>query len=122
MDIMHIVFEGIARQQLGALSYTGITKWGWGQFEIGKRIANLCKEIGCSKHDLPYVNSSRATHFSEGQAGGLPSSDCSFPGTAMQIAKLILHAHSCFGPMLTKEQARDPVWQVTANSYRKAIG
>lgn len=123
MDIMHIVFEGIARQMLGALSYHGISKWGWNPFHIAKWIALMARDpsVDCARHELPYVNSSRATHLGIGQGGGLPSSDCSFPGTAMQIAKLILNVNICFAEILTPEQKRDPVWQVTANSYRIAI-
>ena len=112
MDIMHIVFEGIARQMLGALSYVGISKWGWCPFDVGKRIAEFAAESGLARHELPYMNTSRIMHLGQGQERGLPSSDCSFPGTAGQIAKVILHVHDIFGP-LAKEHKKDPVWQVT---------
>ena len=111
MDIMHIVFEGIARQQLGALSYVGINKWGWKPNDVPRRLAEFAKESGCGRHELPYINTSRVLHLGQGQEGGVPSSDCSFPGTAMQVAKVILSVDVIFGP-LCAEHKKDPVWQV----------
>lgn len=112
MDIMHIVFEGIARQLLGALSYVGLTTWKWEPWQIVERLRLFTQEQGWSRHTLPYVNSSRLAHLSKGETGGLPSSDASFPGTAMQVATLILYVDGCFGPLLSEDQRRNPVWQV----------
>jgi hypothetical protein len=111
MDIMHIVFEGIARMQLGALAYAGINKWGWKPNDVPRRLAEFARESGCGRHELPYINTSRVLHLGQGQEGGVPSSDCSFPGTAMQVAKVILSVDAIFGPLCT-EHKRDPVWQV----------
>ena len=117
MDPMHIVYEGIGRQQIGALSYVVITKWGHSPFEIVKRLDEFAKSKGLPRSRLPYLNSSRLQHLGEGQAGGLPSSDCSFPGTCMQVAEVILHAQEIFAPLVGAEHKGDPVWQV-----RVAIG
>ena len=112
MDIMHIVFEGVVRQMLGALSYIGCRYWGWSPFAIAKRISAYAIEQGLKIHDFPYLNGTRIRHLTEGQGDGLPSSDCSFPGTAGQIARVILHVQGIFGAM-TAEHKKDPVWQVT---------
>jgi hypothetical protein len=111
MDPMHIVYEGVARQQLGALAYTVIAKWGHSPFEIVKRIHEFAASSGVERSKLPFINSSRASHLGEGQEGGLPSSECSFPGTAMQVAQVILHVQDIFGP-LAEGHRTDPVWQV----------
>ena len=112
MDAMHIIFEGIARQFLGALSYVVITKWGQSPFAIVKCLDEFAKSKSLPRNRLPHLNSSRVQHLGEGQAGGLPSSDCSFPGTAMQIAEVILHAQEIFAPLVGAEHKKDPVWQV----------
>ena len=67
---------------------------------------------------FPYINSSRAEHLSHGQEGGLPSSDCSFPGTAGQLAKAILHAPEIFAPLVGDDHKSDMVWQVTGPKAR----
>ena len=119
MDIMHILFEGVARQQLGALAYVGVAKWGWDKFAVGKRFAEFATErLGGLKSLLPYINSSRAQHLGEGQEGGLPSSDCTFPGTAGQLAKAILHAPEIFAPLVGDDHKSDMVWQVTGPKAR----
>ena len=125
MDAMHILFEGVARQMLGALAYVGVAKWGWDRFAVPKRLATFAKEQDMARKELPYINSSRVHHLAEGQAGGLPSSDCSFPGTAAQVAKVILHAPELFGPLVGDKHKSDMVWQVaiaTPRSYPVAMG
>ena len=103
MDVMHILAEGVARQQLGVLSYVLTAKWGHSPFAIGKRLDEFAKSKNWTRSKLPYINSSRAAHLAEGQAGGLPSSECSFPGTAMQINHVILHVQEIFRPMVGDE-------------------
>ena len=112
VDSMHILYEGVARQMLGALAYVGVAKWGWDKFAVPKRLAAFAKERGGQRHEFPYINSSRALSLCEGQAGGLPSSDCSFPGNAAQLAKTILHAPEIFAPLVGDKHKSDPVWQV----------
>lgn len=118
MDIMHILFEGVARQQLGALAYVGVAKWGWDKFAVGKRLTEFAKEQGMRRSLFPYINSSRAEHLSHGQEGGLPSSDCSFPGNAGQLAKVMLHAPEIFAPLVGDHHKSDMVWQVTGPNAR----
>ena len=113
VDVMHILFEGHGRQHLGALSYVLINKWGLSPFAIGKRLEEFAKSKGLPRSRLPYMNSSRCKHLAEGQDGGLPASDCSFPGTAMQVAEVILHAQEIFAPLVGAEHKGDPVWQVS---------
>jgi hypothetical protein len=113
MDIMHVLFEGVAREQLGALCYVGFNKWGWKPLQLIKRLGEFAKEKKWHRHDLPYVNSSRVKQLSTGDAGGKPSSDCSFPGTSMQIERMIVHIYEFCRPLLTTEQRKEPVWQVT---------
>ena len=113
MDIMHILAEGIARQQLGALAYFMTTKWGVCPFNLANRLGEFTKEEKWSRKSLPYVNSSRAKHLTEGEAGGIPAGDASFPGTAGQLSTLILHIQKVFGPLVGDAYKRDPVWQVS---------
>lgn len=120
MDAMHILFEGIARQLLGALSYVVINKWGSSAFAIVKRLDEYAKSNSLCRNRLPHINSSRAQHLKEGEKGGLPSSDSSFPGTAMQVAEVILHVQEIFAPLVGLEHKGDPVWQVRPDTV--AIG
>ena len=118
MDIMHVFFEGIARQNLGALCYVICNKWGSSPFDIVHRLADYAKEKGIPQSEFSRVNTSRAKHLAEGQEGGRPSGECSFPGTAMQIAKVILHVDGIFGPLLNAEQKEHPVWQMALLTCR----
>ena len=113
MDIMHVFFEGVARQGLGAFAYVLTSKWGVSPYEIGTRLTQYAKQSSHSRQgELPKVNTTRAKHLAEGEKGGLPSKDCSFPGTASQIANLILAVDVALGPLVPPQHKRDPVWQM----------
>ena len=112
MDIMHIFFEGVARQNIAAVFYIMCRVWGLDIWALVQRIADYCKAQGLKRHDFPYINATRAQHLTQGQEGGLPSSDCAFPGTAIQVAHLVLHLPRIFGPMVPATRKRENVWQL----------
>jgi hypothetical protein len=57
-DPMHIVFEGIARQLLGALSFY-LKKWGVDLMEIPARLSAWARGTGRCRAHYPYMNTSR---------------------------------------------------------------
>ena len=111
MDIMHIVFEGVGRQLLGALAYVMARDWGLNLSTLVAKMGEYAKTNGLSRNHFPYVNSTRVHHLLEGQDGGLPSSSCSFPGTAMQVAHLLIHLPSMWSASVPEAKRKDPVWQ-----------
>ena len=111
MDIMHIFFEGVARQNLAALVFFMCREWGVDIFEIVRCIQSYCTAKGLPRGDFPYVNATRAQHLTAGQEGGVPSSDCAFPGTALQVAHMVLHLNAMLGHLVPSAQKRSNVWQ-----------
>ena len=57
-DTMHIVFEGLARQLLGALSFY-LKKWGVDLMEIPARLSAWARVTGRSRAHYPYLNTNR---------------------------------------------------------------
>jgi hypothetical protein len=57
-DPMHIVFEGIARQLLGALSFY-LKKWGVDSLEIPARLSAWARGTGRCRAHYPYMNTGR---------------------------------------------------------------
>ena len=91
MDTMHIWLEGVGRQGLGAVSFWLKRECKADLFQIPKYIHALAKEKQLSVSNFPHLNTTRIKHLGEGMEGGLPSTDCSFPGTAAQVG----HMQSC---------------------------
>ena len=61
-------------------------------------------------HHFPHVNSTRAGHLKQGQEGGIPSSDCSFPGNAIQVAHLLMHLPGVFGAHVPPKEKKGNIW------------
>ena len=112
MDMMHVWLEGVARQGLGAVSYWLKATCKANLFQIPNEIAREAQKQGLPRADFPYLNTTRIEHLGEGATGGIPSADCSFPGTAAQIGKLLLHLPAILGPLVPKEKRGEQVWQV----------
>ena len=112
MDIMHVFFEGVGRQGLGALSYVMINEWGVDESTMVSLMATYSRANHLPAHHFPYVNSTRAAHLKQGQEGGAPSSDCSFPGTAIQVAHLLLCLPGVFGARVPPQKKSENVWQM----------
>ena len=110
MDIMHIFFEGVGRQGLGALSYVMINQWGVDESVLVSLMSVYSKEQKLPAHHFPYVNSTRAAHLKQGQEGGIPSSDCSFPGNAIQVAHLLMHLPGVFGAHVPPKEKKGNIW------------
>lgn len=111
-DIMHIFFEGIARQLLGAVAYMMIAHWGVAPEDLVLAIRRHAMESSVSRSEYPYVNSSRLRNLGEGMAGNLPKGDCDFPGTAIQIAHMILDVDKIWGRLIPAERKRELTWQL----------
>jgi hypothetical protein len=111
-DMMHIWCEGVARQGLGALSYWLKTVCGADLYQIPSLIAQVCKERGLPRNELPYLNASRIAHLEKGGGNGFPASDCSFPGTASQIGHAILHVPAILEQLVPEEKKKDQMWQM----------
>ena len=112
IDIMHIVFEGCGRQGIGALSYVMINEWGLMESELINLMSGYIKAHKLPANHFPHVNSTRVGHLKQGQAGGIPSSDCSFPGNAIQVAHLLLHLPGVFGSCVPPAEKKGNVWQM----------
>jgi hypothetical protein len=111
MDLMHILFEGVARQGLGALSYWLIRTCGVDPHNIPKALAATAKNFGESRSYFPYINTTRVEHLREGMEGGKASADCSFPGNAVQLAHTVLHIVAIFKPFVPPDKRDDVTWQ-----------
>ena len=111
MDLMHIFFEGVGRQGLGALSYWLTRACQVDVHRIPEALANAARLLGEKRSFFPYINSTRVEHLKEGIAGNIASTDCSFPGTASQLAHVVLHLVSVFGPLIPQDKKDHLVWQ-----------
>ena len=112
MDMMHIWMEGVARMNLGAISFWLHRVCKANLYELPDRMAQVARSARVSVHDFPHMNNSRIAHLSEGAEGSVPASDCSFPGTAAQISHVILHIPAIFGAMVPENQKQSQVWQL----------
>lgn len=112
MDMMHIWLEGVGRQNLGALSYWLKKKCNANLYDIPQRMAKVAPTVGLRMNDFPRMNNARVNTLGEGATGGLPSTDCSFPGTAGQVAHVLLHLPAIFRDMVPAGKQKDPVWQM----------
>ena len=111
-DIMHVFFEGIARQLLGAVAYLMITRWGVTRDDLVLAIRRHARTQGIARAEYPYVNSSRLQRLGEGERGGLPRGDCDFPGTAIQVAHMILDVEQIWGHLIPAHEKRSLTWQL----------
>ena len=111
-DMMHIWCEGVARQGLGAICYWLKTVCKANLYELPKLILAEAKKRAVPRHELPYLNTTRITNLGTGMDGGLPSSDCSFPGTASQVGHFMLYLPSILGPLVPQEHRNHQVWQM----------
>ena len=114
MDMMHIWLEGVARQGLGAVCYWLKRECSADLYKLPSMIAETAKCTGRGVSDFPHLSSSRVTHLGEGTEGGRPSTDCSFPGTAAQIAHFVLHMTDILRPLVPESKRGDQVWQIMA--------
>lgn len=141
-DIMHVFFEGLCKQVLGATAFMMIRHacqhthhavihvlpvppamyyptcdtcarlWGVDPDDLHLSIRKYAREHQKSRSDFPYVNSSRLNKLSEGKPGELPANDCDFPGTSIQVAHLMLAAPLIWGHLISPEHRKHLVWQV----------
>ena len=111
MDIMHIILEGITRNLLAMVWYFMVREWGVDQEDLLEAINDHARHEGERRHRYPWINPSRLAKLREGQAGGLPLSDCAFPGTAAQVMYMALASTSMFLPRLPAHATQTPVWQ-----------
>ena len=107
-DIMHVWFEGIVRNLLGAIAYFMDRHW---DFPIADAVEAM-RHHASKQHDFPHVNTSRRSKLREGAEGGCPQTDCEFPGTCIQVAHLIMHAPKIWGPHLSNAAKKSLPWQV----------
>ena len=118
MDMMHIWLEGVARQGLGAVCYWLKRECKANLYELPSRIADAAKRAGRGVSDYPHLSSTRVAHLGEGGEGGLPSTDCSFPGTAAQIAHFVLDMAEILRPLVPETKRGDDVWQMALKMDR----
>ena len=118
MDMMHIWLEGVARQGLGAVCYWLKRECKANLYELPTRIAAAAKLAGRGVSDYPYLSSSRVAHLGEGSEGGRPATDCSFPGTAAQIAHFVLDMAEILRPLVPETKRGDGVWQMALKMDR----
>lgn len=111
-DIMHVLFEGIARQLLGAAAYVMITHWDVNPEDLVLAIKRHATAQGISRAEYPYVNSSRLKRLGEGTKGSLPRGDCDFPGTAIQLAHMILDVEQIWSHLIPAQEKRSLTWQL----------
>ena len=118
MDMMHIWLEGVARQGLGAVCYWLKRECSADLYKLPSMIAETAKRTGRGVSDFPHLNSSRVAKLAEGSEGGLPSTDCSFPGTAAQIGHFILHMTDILRPLVPETKRGDQVWQMALKMHQ----
>ena len=118
MDMMHIWLEGVARQGLGAVCYWLKRECSANLYKLPSMIAETAKCTGRGVSDFPHLSSSRVTHLGEGTEGGRPSTDCSFPGTAAQIAHFVLHMTDILRPLVPESKRGDQVWQMALKMHQ----
>ena len=118
MDMMHIWLEGVARQGLGAVCYWLKRECSADLYKLPSMIAETAKCTGRGVSDFPHLSSSRVTHLGEGTEGGRPSTDCSFPGTAAQIAHFVLHMTDILRPLVPESKRGDQVWQMALKMHQ----
>jgi hypothetical protein len=111
MDLMHIFFEGVARQGLGAISYWLTRSCNVDQHRVPAALAEVAKQFGETRSFFPHINTTRVEHLREGMDGGLASGDCSFPGTCVQLAHTVLHLVAIFKPLVPPDQRGHIMWQ-----------
>lgn len=111
MDVMHVLFEGIAKQVLGAFSYYACSRWGVDVHDIPAALDAWAVKSGRCRSHYPHLNSSRCAHLREGMAGNRCKPDCDFPGTATQVAHTMLSAKEIFRPLVPAHARKDLVWQ-----------
>lgn len=111
MDAMHVVLEGVSRNLLSAIWYFMVREWGLKGEDLVAEIAKYAKSRGIRKGTFPFINEARLKIQQEGQAGGLPHSDCAFPGTAAQIMHLVLASLDIFSTLLPTDALGTPEWQ-----------
>ena len=116
MDMMHIWLEGVGRQNLGALSHWchRLTPKGCRSslHELPRLLQEVAQSTGLPRHSFPSLTAGRIRLLTEGGAGGVPSADCAFSGTAGQIAHVLLHIPAIFGSLVPKDKRNDTVWQM----------
>ena len=112
VDIMHIFFEGVARLGLGALSHWLTRQCNASVHQIPEALTSFANNNKTSRSDYPYINTTRMQHLREGMEGGLPSTDCAFPGTAAQIANTVLDIPKIFQHLVPPAKRKDLVWQM----------
>ena len=112
IDLMHIWLEGVGRQNLGAISYWLKKECKASLYKLPDILKEVATSVGIPRSDFPYLTSSRIGHLYEGAKGGVPSTDCSFPGTAGQIAHVLLHIPAIFSSMVPSDKKKDAVWQM----------
>ena len=118
MDMMHIWLEGVARQGLGAVCYWLKRECKADLHKLPSLIASVAKRAARGVSDFPHLNSSRVAKLAEGSEGGLPSTDCSFPGTAAQIGHFILHMTDILRPLVPETKRGDQVWQMALKMHQ----
>ena len=118
MDMMHIWLEGVARQGLGAVCYWLKRECKAVLYKLPSLIASVAKRAARGVSDFPHLNSSRVAKLAEGSEGGLPSTDCSFPGTAAQIGHFILHMTDILRPLVPETKRGDQVWQMALKMHQ----
>ena len=118
MDMMHIWLEGVARQGLGAVCYWLKRECSADLYKLPSMIAETAKRTGRGVSDFPHLNSSRVAKLAEGTEGGRPSTDCSFPGTAAQIAHFVLHMTDILRPLVPESKRGDQVWQMALKMHQ----
>lgn len=118
MDMMHIWLEGVARQGLGAVCYWLKRECKADLYKLPSLIASVAKRADRGISDFPFLSSSRVAKLAEGSEGGLPSTDCSFPGTAAQIGHFILYMTDILRPLVPETKRGDQVWQMALKMHQ----
>lgn len=118
MDMMHIWLEGVARQGLGAVCYWLKRECKADLYKLPSLIASVAKRADRGISDFPHLSSSRVAKLAEGSEGGLPSTDCSFPGTAAQIGHFILYMTDILRPLVPETKRGDQVWQMALKMHQ----
>lgn len=118
MDMMHIWLEGVARQGLGAVCYWLKRECKADLYKLPSLIASVAKRADRGISDFPHLSSSRVAKLAEGSEGGLPSTDCSFTGTAAQIGHFILYMTDILRPLVPETKRGDQVWQMALKMHQ----
>ena len=111
VDVMHILYEGVARNVTGAVAYVMIRHWGIHREDVVLAISTFCRASGHKRAQYPHINSTRMNRLAEGTSDGRPRGDCDFPGTAMQMAFFGCRAPLIWGPVVSAAKKRTLEWQ-----------